>query len=119
VRPRKPPKIDSYEFGKLVLGGATHTADLILLPDRIFAPWWRDEGHSVSVADLELVFHTHPDLLIIGTGAHGRVDVPALTRSAIARAGIELVVQPTADAIETYNCLHDERRLAAALHLTC
>ena len=119
MRPRKPPKIDSYEAGKLVLGGVTHTHDLILLPDRVFANWWRDEGHSLSPGDLELVFHTHPDLLIVGTGTDGRMDVPALTRSAIARAGIELVVQRTPDAVETYNSLHDERRLAAALHLTC
>lgn len=119
MRPRKPPRIDSYEPGTLVLGGKTHTADLLVLPDRIFANWWRSEGHSVSTADLELVFHTQPDLLIIGTGATGGMDVPALTRSAIERAGIELVVQRTAAAVETYNCLHDERRLAAALHLTC
>ncbi|MFW6163838.1 MAG: Mth938-like domain-containing protein [Planctomycetota bacterium] len=119
MRPRKPPTIDSYEFGKLVLGGETHTNDLILLPDRVFANWWRDEGHSLSPADLELVFHTQPDLLIVGTGAQGRMDVPALTRSAVEKRGIELVVQRTPDAVETYNRLHDERRLAAALHLTC
>jgi hypothetical protein len=119
MRPRRPPKIDSYEFGKLVLGGVTHTADLIILPDRVFANWWRDEGHSVSVGDLELVFHTRPELLVIGTGASGLVDVPVLTRSALAKAGIELLVQRTADAVETYNRMHDETRLAAALHLTC
>ena len=47
------------------------------------------------------------------------MDVPVLTRSALEKAGIALVVQPTPDAVETYNRLHDERRLAAALHLTC
>ena len=119
MRPRKPPKIDSYGFGSLVLGGKTYSADLIVLPDRVFANWWRGDGHTVSAADLELVFHTQPDLLIIGTGASGRMDVPVLTRSAIERHGIELVVQRTADAVETYNRMHGEKRLAAALHLTC
>ena len=119
MRPRKPPKIDSYEDGKLVIGGVTHSTDLIILPDRIFPNWWRSEAHSLSVGDLELVFHTKPDLLIVGTGADGRMDVPILTRTAIEKAGIQLVTQPTAAAVETYNRMHDERRLAAALHLTC
>ena len=119
MRSRKPPKIDSYAFGTLVLGGKTYTADLLLLPDRIFANWWRGDGHSVTAADLELVFHTHPELLLIGTGANGLMDVPVLTRSAIERQGIELVVQRTPDAVATYNRMYDEKRLAAALHLTC
>ena len=119
MRPRKPPKIDSFEFGKLVLGGTTHTADLLILPDRVFANWWRTESHAVNVGDLELVFHTEPELLIIGTGTDGKMDVPVLTRSAIEKRGIALVVQRTPDAVETYNRMHDERRLAAALHLTC
>jgi len=119
MRHKPLPPIDSYEFGNIVVGGKAYTQDLIILPDRVFANWWRQEGHSLVVGDLELVLHTRPEILIVGTGTEGLMDVPPDTRSAIARAGIQLIVQPTADAVVTYNRLRTEKHLAAALHLTC
>jgi hypothetical protein len=41
------------------------------------------------------------------------------TELALRDAGIELIAQPTGQAVETYNRLRDERAVAAALHLTC
>ena len=119
MRHKPLPPIDSYESGTIVVGGTAYTQDLIILPDRVFANWWRQQGHSLAVGDLELVFHTRPEILIVGSGTNGLLDVPPDTRGAIARAGIQLVVQPTPDAVETYNRLRAEKRLAAALHLTC
>ena len=119
MRHKELPPIDSYSSGSITVGGKAYDADLIILPDRIFPNWWRQQGHSLAVGDLELVFHTRPDILIVGTGADALMDVPTQTRTAIERAGIQLVVQPTAKAVETYNRLRADKRLAAALHLTC
>jgi hypothetical protein len=119
MRPKAPKAIDSYAPGSITIGGKTYTADLILLPDRIFPNWWRSKSHEVAPGDLELVFHTEPEILIVGTGDSGLMDVPTTTRTACAKAGIRLIVQPTAQAVETYNRLLPEKRLAAALHLTC
>jgi len=49
------PRIDSYRFGHLVVDGQPHTKDLIILPDKVIAGWWRKQGHTLLPDDLEEV----------------------------------------------------------------
>ena len=112
-------RIESYQFGRIVVDGQAYTADLILLPERILEGWWRQEGHVLHPADLEAVWDAAPDVLVVGQGAYGRMRVPDETRRAVERSGIELIVLPTGEAVERYNALPAEQRAAAALHLTC
>ncbi len=111
--------IESYAFGRIVVDGQRYFRDLIIYPDRVEAGWWREEGHSVSPADLWEVIQARPEVLVIGQGSFGRMDVPAETRRALEEAGIEVIVEPTGRACETFNRLSATRRAAAALHLTC
>jgi hypothetical protein len=113
------PRVESYAFGRMVVDGEKHTNDLILLPDRVEGNWWRNEGHRLSADDLDPVFDAEPDVLVVGTGANGVMDVPRETREAITDAGIELRIAKTGEAWRTYNDLQDERRAAGAFHLTC
>lgn len=113
------PPIQDYSFGSIRIGGTAYSSDVIILPGRILPDWWREKGHSLAVADLEEVFEARPELLIVGSGAYGRMDVPAATRSALEGAGIELIAEPTGAACATYNGLRADRQVAAALHLTC
>jgi len=104
----------------MVVDGKSYRKDLILLPDRVLADWWREEGHSLGEADLADVFEARPEVLIIGTGAHGVMDVPEAIRQALRRAGIETVVERTDEAVGRYNALAEAgRRVAGAFHLTC
>ena len=112
-------QIESYAFGRIVVDGQIYTADLILLPDRVVAGWWRQEGHVLHTADLEAVLAAAPEALIVGQGAYARMRVPAETARAVEAGGIELVVLPTQAAVERYNAQPPDRRVAAALHLTC
>jgi hypothetical protein len=115
----KAPRIANYSFGRITVDGQAHTADLIILPSRVVPNWWREEGHNLSVADLEAVFEARPEVLVVGTGANDRMDVPQETRDALAHAGIALIAEPSAEACQSYNRLCSEKRAAAALHLTC
>jgi hypothetical protein len=45
--------LQGYRFGRLTVDGHEHTRDLIVLPDRVVADWWRREGHSLAIEDLE------------------------------------------------------------------
>lgn len=119
MEPHELPEIEHYAFGTVRVGGQVFRSDLIILPGRIVADWWRERGHSLCVADLAAVLEAGPEALVVGTGAYGRMDVPPATREALERAGIELFAEPTAQACETYNRLRAGRRVAAALHLTC
>lgn len=113
------PRIDGYQFGHLIVDGHEHTDDVILLPGRVIADWWRKEGHALHPEDMGEILAARPDLLIVGQGAHGRLSVTAAAQKALEQAGIEWIAQPTAQACETYNRLCDQRAVAAALHLTC
>lgn len=113
------PRIESYRFGHIVIDGQTHIKDVIILPDRVIGGWWRREGHALHTEDLEAVFKAAPEVLVVGTGAHGRMCIADETGQALQAAGIEVIAQDTQAATETYNRLRQERAVAAALHLTC
>jgi hypothetical protein len=112
--------IDSYEFGRIVVDGKEYTNDLLLLAEGVRPDWWRERGHSLYEADLKEVLHAAPDLLVIGTGAFGRMDVPPETWEALQAAGIHTVIKRTDEAVEAYNQAAEEgQNVAAAFHVTC
>jgi len=113
------PEVEAYQFGRMVVDGETYTQDLILLPDRVVPDWWRKQGHRLDVQDLEAVFDARPEVLVVGTGAHGRMEVPHETRRALEEAGVSLRIASTAEAWRTYNELRQQRETAGAFHLTC
>ena len=112
--------IDAYAFGRLETGGKTYDADVILFPDRVEPNWWRREGHRLTIADLGTVLAYCPEVFVVGTGASGMMTVPPETRAAFEARGIRVIVEPTPEAVETFNRLLGEgTRVAAGLHLTC
>ena len=111
--------IEEYEFGRIVIDGDEYTADVIVTPDGVDDSWWRNEGHRLCLEDLEDVFAARPEVLVVGTGASGRMQVPADVQEAVTGCGIEMRVARTAEATKLYNELAPTRRTVAALHLTC
>ncbi len=113
-------RIESYEFGRIVIGNRTYTADVILYPDRVEANWWRKQGHELCLDDLRSALAAGPEVLVVGTGTFGRMRVLAETRRFLEQQGIRLVVRDTAAACQAFNELQQEgTSVVAALHLTC
>jgi hypothetical protein len=113
-------RIDSYSFGRITIDGQTYTRDVIILPDRVWDGWWRQEGHNLSVADLHEALNATPDVLVVGTGAFNLMKVPAPTRDEVEGRRIDLHVVNTKKAIKLYNDLAaGGKRIVAALHLSC
>jgi hypothetical protein len=111
-------ELGDYSFGSVKVDGTEHTRDLIVLPSRVVPNWWRREGHSLVIDDLDEVLDELPERLIVGCGAHGRLEPhPSVIESLRAR-GVEVEAMPTAEAVRRYGEL-DPERAAAALHLTC
>jgi hypothetical protein len=110
--------LTDYSFGRVVVDGTAHTRDLIVLPDRVVADWWRRDGHSLELEDLSEVADELPPRLILGCGAHGRLRPPAAVLEELRSRGVEVEPLPTAEAVQRY-ADSDPRTTAAALHLTC
>lgn len=115
----KSPEIQGYRFGQMVVDGEQYVRDLILLPGQVMANWWRKDGHRLDAEDLRQVLDAAPEVLVVGTGAYGLMNVPRETRQIVEAAGIELRVARTGEAWQTYNDLRERRRTAGAFHLTC
>ena len=111
-------ELSNYSFGSLTVDGERHTRDLIVLPERVVTEWWRREGHSLAIDDLDEVIDELPDRLILGCGAHGRLEPPPAVLEQLRARGVEVEAMPTAEAVRRYREL-DPKRTAAALHLTC
>jgi hypothetical protein len=103
----------------MVVDGQSYDKDLIILPRKVIGGWWRKEGHSLHPEDLQEVLAVRPGVLVVGQGAHGRMQVTEETRKVLESSGIELIVQPTGEAYKTFNQLREQGSMAGAFHLTC
>lgn len=103
------------------IDGVDYSKDVIVLPDGVRAPWWREAGgHIFAPEDLREVLDASPEVVVLGTGYFGRVRVEGATFKVLTAAGSEVVIERTGRAVEMFNRLVDEGRdVAAALHLTC
>jgi hypothetical protein len=111
--------IESYSFGTVVIAGATYTSDVIVFPDHVLPNWWRREGHLLQLDDLAEALAVRPEVLIVGTGAHQRVQIAPAVIAHTRDAGIQLLAFDTRTACRTFNELLAQRHPVAALHLTC
>ena len=112
-------KIDHNSWGKIVIDGISYSSDLIIYPDRVDASWWRKEGHSLRVEDLKEVITANPESLVVGTGVLGMMKVPEETIAHLESKGIRVHIEQTGKAVELFNRLQKEKKVIAALHLTC
>jgi hypothetical protein len=111
-------RIEDYSFGHVVVDGEEHSKDVIVLPQRVVGNWWRQDGHSLVIEDLDDVLDELPERLIVGCGADGRLHPHPSVIEALGRRGIEVEALPTDEAVRRYGD-SNPARTAAALHLTC
>jgi len=111
--------IDSYEYGTVIIDGQSYRTDLLIWPGRIKHDWWRQEAHLLQLPDVAEALAAAPQVLVVGTGAYGRMELDPELVSHLRERGIELVARPTGEACQLINELDGQRPLAAALHITC
>lgn len=111
--------IESYDFGRIVVDGRVYTSDVIVFPNRVRSDWWRREGHVLHTDDLKEIMRERPEVLVVGTGYSGLMEVPRETVEYVRSKGVELVAENTQKAVEVFNALSKSKRAIAALHLTC
>lgn len=112
-------RIDGYRFGEMIVDGKRFHRDLILTGKTVLDSWWREEGHRLRLEDLGAVLDDPPDLLVVGQGDPGLMEVPEEVRTALRALGIDVVVAPTSRAIALFNAAAGRRKVAGAFHLTC
>ena len=113
-------KIDGCSFGTLVVNGKTYTDDLIIHPDgKILKPWWRKQGHRLTMEDLRELLDAAPEVIVAGTGVSGMVKPAINLEKDLAALAIEFISAPNEEAVGIFNRLAPEKRTGACFHLTC
>jgi hypothetical protein len=114
-------RIEDYRFGHVVVDGEEHSRDVIVLPGRVIADWWRRDGHSLVIDDLAGVLDELPEHLVVGCGAQGQLRPHPSVVDALAERGVAMEALPTHEAVRRYEELRasNPAATAAALHLTC
>ena len=122
--------IESLSWGAFVVRGKTHAGkgedregkgkDIRLVGEKV-TRWKERKGHELKKSMITGVYDENVEVLVIGNGANGRVEVPDKVKKDIAAHGIgELIVEKTPDACRVYNQLCRAGRKAALLaHGTC
>ncbi|NIM59950.1 MAG: hypothetical protein GTO16_13580 [Candidatus Aminicenantes bacterium] len=111
--------IESYDFGRMSVDGRTYTSDLIIFPDRIKDSWWRKSGHNLCLEDIEDVLKEKPEILVVGTGFYGIVSVEEEVKKQAQSKGIELIIENTKKAVQSFNKSASKKKTIGAFHLTC
>lgn len=112
--------IDSYQSGTIVVDGVSYSSDVIILGDSVQSNWWRKQGHSLAVQDLESVIAAKPSVLVVGCGASGLMKVTEQTQQLLQEHNIKLEALDTGKAVQRFNELSQtSANVAVALHLTC
>lgn len=112
--------IDAYSYGRIRVCGDDFDEDLIVFPDKIEPYWRRRAAHSLSVTDLETVIDYAPELLIVGTGTVGRLQLDPSAREVLRQKGIDCIDEHTDRAWQIFNQeMERDTKVVGAFHLTC
>lgn len=108
--------IDNYEFGRIVIDGQAFNGDVLVFGGKISSPWWRIQGHHLTLEDVKELLDSKPKRLIIGTGYSGMMKIDNEVFSYCDANSISLTVKETKLAVDEFN---REPGSSAAFHLTC
>jgi hypothetical protein len=104
----------------MVIDGMKYIKDLIIFPDgRIHNPWWRGQGHTLALNDLDELLLAKPEVIVAGTGAMGLMRPTAELTNFLVQHHIEFIAQRSSKAAETFNQLSGSRKVGGCFHLTC
>lgn len=109
--------IRSVSNDAVCIGNQTYSETVALTPDVVIESWTAGPVRALVEVDFEVLFETHPELVVLGTGRKN-IFPPRELVFAFARRGIGLEVMNTAAAARTFNVLAGEgRRIAAVLYI--
>ena len=111
--------IKAYRFGSINVDGHSYDKDLIIYPDKVNDSWRRKEGHTVNPDDVKEIIASKPEVVIFGKGTPGFMKLSDEARTLLENEGIEVIILSTTKAVDKYNEIYKDKKVVAALHLTC
>ncbi len=122
--------IEELTWGRFVICGEEHAQtselrigkgkDIRILGTKV-TRWKERDGHVLKKSMITGVYDEKLDVLVLGVGIEGAIEVPDKVRRDVAEHGIaELVIERTPDACRVYNERQRAgQRVALLAHGTC
>ncbi len=113
-------KIDSTRFGSVTIDGKIYDREdnYIVFWDGKILGLHTAGRHLFGRPELEMILEKNPEMIIVGTGDSGLLNVSEEVRSLCREKGIELVEMISREAIIKFNENLD-KRVVAFIHVTC
>lgn len=112
-------KIEEYKFGSFRIDGKLYLDDIKIINNKV-KYWQTRERHELKIEEIKDLLESRPDIIIIGTGASGGLQVSEDIKAVLTTKRITYFIEPTEKACKTFNELSAKgKRIAAIFHATC
>ncbi len=112
-------------YGSVTYNGKVYYYDILVFPDGRVEPRHKYHSnslfattHEITKDEIKVLLSSNPQVLIIGTGQEGNASLTEDAELEIRKARIKAIVGPTPQAIERYNQIVNNRKVAALIHVT-
>jgi hypothetical protein len=117
-------KIDSFNFGFIVVDEKQYTYDVVILPDGTVKERTPGKGrlgsHTVTRGEIEALIKDQPDSILIGTGVDGMCRLARDAEFYMLEPNVNLTMLTSPQIVKKYNQhVEDGEKVAALIHVTC
>jgi len=119
------PYINSTEFGNVVIDDKKYnqvliTGDSIMERDYNKLKELFNTSHKIGDWEVEELLKENPEIIVIGTGQNGAMEVDKEFIDSMKQKNIEVIAVETPKAIEIYNeKVKSNKRVNILIHTTC
>ncbi len=111
-------RIDGTSFGSITVDGKHYPHDVWVFADGSIRR--RDRDHEFTLDELDLLLKGKPEVVVVGTGQSGCVQIDEGAVREAGRRGIKIISEVTPNALKRYNeVAKAKHRVAGAFHTTC
>jgi len=113
-------KINSTEFGSITIDGKKYRSDVTVNWEGKVKEVESESRHLISEKEFfDLVFE-RPEIIVIGTGASGLMEISPEVLNFAKKKKIEIISMLTSQAIKKFNQLVEAgKKVVAYMHVTC
>jgi len=110
-------RIDGAMFGSIIVDGKKYGHDVVVSWDGEVHE--RQSSHNLTRSEMTDALMKGPDVIVVGTGTAGLMQVDPSAEVAAKLNGVELIAKDTSKAIGEFNKLARTKKVVAIIHVTC
>lgn len=117
--------VNSVDWGKIWVDGKEYR-EVLIVGDKVFEREHEKlkqlfgTGHQIGDWETEILLSNRPEVIVIGNGWDGVLEVNEKIKNKIEKIGMELKILKTPQAAEEFNRLSEAgKKVNALIHTTC